>query len=112
MTWTQYRLPLALALSLLLHLVPFIELPFEQTPKSAAPPPLKAELRMVPKIAGTQFAGTRSAHPARAAAASPGGKSHAAGQKNHDRAHRQKKLARRNPPAIQKTTRASGVLPR
>ena len=50
MTWTQYRLPLALALSLLLHLVPFIELPFEQTPKSAAPPPLKAELRMAPKL--------------------------------------------------------------
>ncbi len=50
MTWTQYRLTLALALSLLLHLVPFIELPFEQAPKSAAPPPLKAELRRAPSL--------------------------------------------------------------
>ena len=51
MTWTQYRLTLALVLSLLLHLAPFIELPFVPAPKSAAPPPLKAELRMAPKMA-------------------------------------------------------------
>ena len=50
MTWTQYRLTLALALSLLLHLAPFIEVPFEQAPKSAAPPPLKAELRRAPSL--------------------------------------------------------------
>ena len=50
MTWTQYRLTLALALSLLLHLAPFIEGLFEQAPKSAAPPPLKAELRRTPSL--------------------------------------------------------------
>ena len=50
MTWTQYRLTLALALSLLLHLAPFIEGLFEPAPKSAAPPPLKAELRRAPSL--------------------------------------------------------------
>ena len=50
MTWTQYRLTLALALSLLLHLAPFIEGLFEPAPKSAAPPPLKAELRRTPSL--------------------------------------------------------------
>lgn len=51
MTRTQYRLTLALALSLLLHLVPYLGALLERPPTPAPPPPaMRAELRMAPSL--------------------------------------------------------------
>jgi len=50
MTRTNCRLTLALALSLLLHLAPFLEMLLQPPPKPAPPPPLQAKLRPPPKL--------------------------------------------------------------
>ncbi len=51
MTRTQYRLMLALALSLLLHLAPYLGALLERPPTPApAPPAMRAELRMAPSL--------------------------------------------------------------
>jgi len=51
MTRTQYRLMLALALSLLLHLAPYLGALLERPPTPApAPPAMRAELRMTPSL--------------------------------------------------------------
>ena len=52
MTRNLYRLPLALILSLLLHLAPFVASPPAQE-KRPAPPPLQATLRPPPPVAAT-----------------------------------------------------------
>lgn len=46
MTRTVYRLALALALSLLLHIAPFLSEFIRFSPPPAPPPPLRAELRL------------------------------------------------------------------
>lgn len=51
MTGTQYRLTLALALSLLLHLAPYLGALLERPPTPAPPPPaMRAELRIPPSL--------------------------------------------------------------
>jgi len=51
MTRTKYRLTLALALSLLLHLAPYLGALLERPPMPAPPPPaMQAELRMAPSL--------------------------------------------------------------
>jgi len=51
MTRTQYRLTLALALSLLLHLAPYLGALLERPPTPAPPPPaMRADLRIPPSL--------------------------------------------------------------
>lgn len=50
MTRSDYRLALALTISLLLHLAPFLEGLPQRPPMPAPPPPLQAELRIAPSL--------------------------------------------------------------